>query len=93
MESFGITFAPAFWGFMAAFAEFFGGLFIVLGALTSISALLVVFTMLVAAIRHLSSGDSLADSAHPIEVGLAFLGILFIGAGKYSLDAWWKNRK
>ena len=31
MQMVGINFVPAFWGFMAAFAEFFGGLFLMLG--------------------------------------------------------------
>ena len=87
MESFGITFMPAFWGFMGAFAEFFGGLLLVLGLFWRPVIILLVLTMVVAATKHLTAGDGLMGSSHAIEAGIAFLAFLFIGPGRYSLDA------
>lgn len=88
MKSFGIDFAPEFWGFMAAFAEFAGGIALALGLLTRPFLALLIVTMVVAAVKHLAAGDGLKGSSHSIEVGFAFLGLFFTGPGKLSLD--WK---
>lgn len=93
MGNFGISFAPAFWGFMASFAEFFGGLFVAIGLAVPIAGSLVVFTMFVAAISHLGRGEPLMEASHAIESGFGFLAILAKGAGKYSACDWIKSRK
>lgn len=86
MGTFGITFAPAFWGFMAAVAEFFGGIALVLGIATRIAASGLAFTMLVAAAMHLSKGDGFNRYSHPLELlGVCAL-FLLAGAGSYSVD-------
>ncbi|MBD3421081.1 MAG: DoxX family membrane protein [Chitinivibrionales bacterium] len=86
MSSFGITFVPAFWGFMAACAEFFGGLLLMAGLLTRISGGLLLITMLVAAVKHIAAGDGLPGYSHAVEAGILFLSLIFIGPGIYSLD-------
>jgi putative oxidoreductase len=86
MESFGIDFFPGFWGFMAAFAEFFGGLLLAVGLFFRPVALLLFITMLVATAKHLSSGDDFGGYSHALESGILFLSLIFIGPGKYSLD-------
>lgn len=86
LSSFGIDFMPKFWGFMAAFAEFFGGLVLVLGLFFRPAVLLLFFTMVVATAVHISGGDGFNDYSHALESGLLFFGLLFVGAGKYSLD-------
>lgn len=86
MSNLGITFMPTFWGFMASFAEGVGGLLILLGLLFRPAALLIVFTMIVAAIQHFSAGDGWSGSAHAIETGFAFFLFLFTGPGKLSVD-------
>ena len=86
MESFGIDFFPGFWGFMAAFAEFFGGLLLLVGLFFRPVALLLFFTMLVATAKHLSGGDDFGGYSHALESGILFLSLFFIGPGKYSLD-------
>ena len=48
MGSFGITFAPQFWGFMAMFSELVGGTMIILGFLYIPATVLTAITMLVA---------------------------------------------
>ena len=86
MENLGIAFAPAFWGFMAAFAEFFGGLLLVLGLFFRFTNVLLVFTMIVAAIVHLKGDDGFGGASHAIEAGILFFSLIFIGPGRYSLD-------
>lgn len=85
MGKFGITWAPEFWGFMAAFAEFFGGIFLFLGLLTHVFSFLISFTMIVAAF-----GAHAGQSFQARELALIYLvcGILFMlkGSGKISLD-------
>lgn len=84
MEIMHIHFAPAFWGFMAAFAEFFGSVFLMLGLFTRISAFMLAFTMLVAFIAGHSSTDF---NAYPFEMMIVFITIMIIGPGKFSIDA------
>lgn len=86
MENFGITYAPEFWGFMAAFAESIGGLLLLLGYFTRPAALLLLITMIVASTRQLMDGDGLMKASHTIELGFMFLGIFILGPGRFSID-------
>ena len=83
----GIHFAPTFMGFMAASAEFFGGLFLALGLLTRPAVFFMLNTMIVAMAMHLSKGDSFQQYSHALEAGILFLSLLLIGPGRFSLDA------
>ncbi len=89
----GIKFVPAFWGFMASFSEFIGGICIILGLFFRPACILLTITMTIAASGHLSRGDGLRGAAHAIENGIVFLSLIFIGPGKYSLDEWLKPQK
>ena len=93
MAIFGIEFLPVFWGFMASFSEFIGGICIILGLFFRPICLLLTITMTVASIRHVSRGDGLRGASHAIEDGIVFLSLIFIGPGKYSLDEWLTSRK
>lgn len=86
MGAIGITFLPVIWGLAAALTEAVGGLFFLLGLFFRPVSLLLAFTMLVAALFHLGKGDGLMGSAHSIEIGIVFLGLAFVGPGKYSVD-------
>ena len=86
MSSLGIGFMPAFWGFMAAISEFFGGICLILGIVFRPACILLTITMLVAAMSHLGRGEGLSGASHAIEAGIVFLSLILIGAGKYSLD-------
>ena len=86
LKAFGIGFAPAFWGFMAAVAEFAGGALLALGLFTRPAAFFLLTTMIVAATMHISNGDPFMKYSHAVEAGILFLSFLFIGPGKYSLD-------
>ncbi len=75
--------------FLAGSAEFFGGLFILLGLLTRPAAMALVFTMLVAIFSvHFANGLFMSNNGY--EFGLALLAasasLVFSGAGKASLD-------
>ena len=86
MGALGVDFAPEFWGAAAAFTEFFGGFLIVVGLGTRPAALLVVFTLFVAAMNKFGGGASLLAASHPIETALAFLALFFLGPGTFSID-------
>lgn len=87
MSNFGINFAPAFWGFLAALAESLGGILFALGLLFRPAALFLTGTMLVALTTHLFSGDSFAVFGHALDLLIVFVASILIGSGKYSLDA------
>lgn len=86
MSAFGMHDFPAFWGFMAAFAEAVGGLLFLLGFLFRPAVLLLMVTMGVAAMHHFNAGDGLKGASHAIELGVLFLAMFIIGPGKYSID-------
>lgn len=82
----GIDFLHTFWGFMAAFAEFFGGLFLLLGLFYRPALFLLSITMIVAAIYHMSSGDPITTTSHSLKMAIVFIGMIFMSPGRYSLD-------
>lgn len=86
MSNLGIDFFPAVWGFLAGFTEAVGGLFLLLGLFYRPACLLLAFTMLVAGMNHLAMGDGLMGAAHAFELLVVFVGLLFVGPGKYSVD-------
>ena len=88
----GIHFAPMFFGFMAALAEFFGGILLLFGLYFGAAMALLVINMAIATSYHLGSGDGLMGASHAIELGILFLSLLFIGPGIYSLDHHMKAR-
>jgi putative oxidoreductase len=86
MSNLGITFAPVFWGFMASASEFAGGILILFGLFTRTSSAFMAFTMLIAALNHMSKLDPWGRVIYPVEMFSIFMALLFVGAGKYSLD-------
>ena len=86
MTHIGVDVAPQFWGFMASMTEVFGGLFLILGFLTRLSSAMLTFVMLIAALMHFGEGHGLGSAGHAIELGVVFLGLMFVGAGKYAMD-------
>jgi putative oxidoreductase len=85
MALFGIEFFPAFWGFMAALAEFGGGILLMLGLFFRPALVLMILTMIVAATGHIS-GQIDGGPWHATEMGTVFLALLLLGPGRYSLD-------
>ena len=86
MSNLGITFTPVFWGFMAAISEFGGGILILFGLFTRSASAFMAFTMIVAMVTHLSKLDPWNRVIYPVEMLGIFLCLIFLGAGKYSLD-------
>ena len=86
MANLGITFAPTFWGFMAAFAEFGGGFLILLGLFFRPVTVLLFITMVVATIMHVSKGEDFNGYSHALEAAILFFSLYFIGPGRISLD-------
>jgi len=84
MNTIGINFIPSFWGFMAAFSEFFGGIHLILGLFTRFYSLLLLITMFIAMMTHIS--DGIMSASHAIESLIIFLSLFLMGGGKYSLD-------
>ena len=85
MRHVGITFWPGFWGFMAAFSESIGAALLILGLFFRPSCLLLVITMIVAALSEYHA-HSLGQSSHALELCLVFITLIFLGPGKYSID-------
>jgi putative oxidoreductase len=86
MSNLGIDFMPAFWGFMAAFAETFGAVFLILGLFYRPAAFMLAFTMFVAMMTHLAKLDPWNRVGYPMELMFVFIGLLLIGPGRFSLD-------
>jgi putative oxidoreductase len=87
MAYLGITFAPVFWGLMASLAEAVGGLCLLIGLFVRPASAFLVFTMFVVCVQSfVNNGMLTAARAHPLELGIAYTALLFLGAGKFSLD-------
>lgn len=86
MSIVGISFYPVFWGFMAAFAEFAGGLLLMLGVFFRPACGLLSITMIMATIMHAVKGDGFGGYSHPLEALIVFVGLAVAGAGKYSIN-------
>ena len=78
---------PIAWGFLAAVTEGIGGLLLVLGVFYRPTCLFLCFTMIVATLKHFSEGDNfMMVTSHPFELAFVFLGLAFIGPGRFSID-------
>jgi putative oxidoreductase len=86
MQYVGVTVRPEVFGFLAAFAESVGALLIAIGLFFRPAALLLFLTMGLAVIQHLGTGEG--TPAHAFKNAWLFLGLLFLGPGRFSLDAW-----
>lgn len=83
--------APEFFAWLAALAEFGGGLLLAVGFLTRFNALALSLTMLVAAF-----GRHLADPFKVKELSLLYLVVFILfmikGSGKWSLDHFFSRK-
>lgn len=94
---------PKWLAFLAAFAEFFGGVGLILGFLTRLSALGIFFVMAVATLKvHWANGffmnwSGVPNQGHGIEFTLtlwaAALSLMLTGCGKWGIDNLiWRKR-
>ena len=81
-----IHFFPVFWGFMSAITETIGGMFCVLGLWFRLVSLLMVFNFIVAVATLFAMGKGIVESSEAIELLFVFFGLVFLGAGAYSID-------
>jgi putative oxidoreductase len=87
MKFVGLDFAPVFWGFMAALTEVMGGIMIMWGFLFRPAALFLLFTMVVATLFQAhQAGSFVANAVHPLSYAGIFLGLIFTGPGKWSIQ-------
>ena len=86
MGNLGLDFAPTFWGCMAAFAEFGGGLLLILGFLFRPACILLFITMVVALTQHLVQADAFGQYNNSLKSAVVFASLFFMGPGRYSLD-------
>jgi putative oxidoreductase len=95
MAAVGIDVLPVFWGFMAAFAECFGGVFMILGLFFRPAVILLAITMTVATVKHSAETPAKPTSRwehfmqvtiRPLELAVVFYGLIFIGPGRFSFD-------
>lgn len=93
MGNLGINFLPEFWGLMSAAAEFAGGALFAVGLFFRPVALVMAFNMFVATLFHFHNGDNLLVASHAIELGIVFISMFFIGAGKLSIDEMFFGKK
>jgi putative oxidoreductase len=74
---------------MAGSAEFFGGLFLLLGLLTRATSIVLAFTMVVAIVTvHLPNGLFMSNNGYEFGLALMVISIstAISGAGKLSID-------
>jgi putative oxidoreductase len=88
MESIGL--APGYlMALMAGSAEFFGGIFLLVGLLTRPTAVALAFTMLVAIFTvHFQNGLFMSNNGYEFALSLFAMSValVFQGGGKFSLD-------
>lgn len=92
MKHVGIEFAPTFWGFMAAFSEFGGGILLALGLLFRPAAALMAFTMAIATYMHHAKGDGFGGWSHAAEAGIVFVALLLTGPGRFAIEVRLRRR-
>ncbi len=93
MSGLGINFLPEFWGFMAAFTEFFVPILIIIGFLFRPATLLLAINMAVALSTHFIKMDPWGRIAYPLELLILFIALFLIGPGRYSVDEFLSRRK
>ena len=77
---------------LVTFAEFFCTLLVLLGLFMRPATLVLAFNMSVAGLVAMA-GAPFAKRELPLFYLLLFLLLFAMGPGKYSVSAWWRNRK
>ncbi len=79
---------PAWMGYFSAFAEFFGGLLVLLGLLTRLSAFAICIDMAVAIWKVHWHNGLMGEKGYEFPLALAALAfaLIFLGSGPIALD-------
>jgi len=93
MGLFGIHSMPVLWGAMAAMAEFFGSLLLILGIFFRPAALGLAFTMGVAVLHHLHlppdhAAAGWSGASHALELGCVYAALFLTGPGRFRISRW-----
>lgn len=86
MGHLGITMFPGFWGFSCAMVETLGGALLIIGFCFRPVTLLFTLNFIVATVFLYKTSGEFLQWSRPAEMLILFLGLTFIGAGKYSVD-------
>ena len=84
LKSIGVESFHTFFGFMASFSEFVGGILLAIGFLVRPSAILLTITMAFAVLFHFKSGEFGEFAAI---YGILFLYFGLTGPGRFSVDS------
>ena len=84
LKSIGVESFHTFFGFMASFSEFVGGILLAIGFLVRPSAILLTITMAFAVLFHFKSGEFGEVAAI---YGILFLYFGLTGPGRFSVDS------
>lgn len=82
----GINFFPAFFGFSAAFTETVGGVLLILGLWFRPVTIFFTLLFVVATVMIYKTDGAFLAWSRPAEMLILFFSLIFIGAGKYSID-------
>ena len=86
----GLGFQPAvFWAYLAAYTEFIGGLFLILGLFVRSSATLLLIVIFVAAVKvHLAKGFFLSAGGFEYNfiIIMMCIALIFLGSGKFGIN-------
>lgn len=86
MEVYGIGVYPAFWGCIAALTETIGGLLVLIGYKMRYAGLLLAFMFVTAFLSKYAPDEPFIKYAWPLELLGVFLGLAFVGPGRFSVD-------
>ncbi len=86
MGHLGVNFFPGFWGFSSAIVETLGGVLIVIGFCFRPVTILMTLNFIVATVLLYKTSGAFLDWSRPAEMLILFFSLIFIGAGKYSVD-------
>jgi putative oxidoreductase len=86
MSAIGINFLPGFWGFSSAMVETIGGVLIVIGYCFRPVTILMTLNFVVATVVVYKASHQFLEWSRPAETLILVFSLIFIGAGKYSVD-------
>ena len=86
MQHIGIDFGHLGFGLAATMTELIGGILLALGLATRPVSAALAFTMFVAMMMHIANDSGFVKISHPMELGIVFIAIFFMGPGRFSLD-------
>ena len=82
----GVNFFPVFWGFSSAMVETLGGVLLIIGFCFRPVSILMTLNFIVATIFLYKTSHQFIEWSRPAEMLILFFSLIFIGAGKYSVD-------